>query len=102
MSHLQNHHGPQAAAPLVRSASTFTERELEIVTLIVDGLSNRSIGERLQISPRTVQAHIASAMRKARVHTRTQLAVGVLRDGIVLLVPRPVEPPAVLVTGVAA
>jgi len=101
MSQHETHQGPQAAAPLNPPAS-FTERELEIVTLIVDGLSNRSIGERLQISPRTVQAHIASAMRKARVNTRTQLAVGVLRDGIVLLVPRAVGPPVVLVSGAAA
>lgn len=90
---------PQVAsredASLDPVATPLTARELEIVRLVVDGLSNRAIAERLGISPRTVQAHIATAMRKTRVYTRTQLAVSVLREGLVQLVcASPGTPPA--------
>lgn len=62
-----------------------TARELEIVVLVVDGLSNREIGDRLAISARTVQSHLAATMRKLRANTRTQVAVAALRAGLVAI-----------------
>jgi DNA-binding NarL/FixJ family response regulator len=72
---------PGGRAPL-------TTREVEIVTLVVDGLTNPEIGRRLHISSRTVQSHVAAAMRKVEARSRTQLAVTALRAGVV-----PLDPP---------
>jgi DNA-binding NarL/FixJ family response regulator len=65
-----------------------TAREVEIVTLVVDGLTNPEIGKRLHISSRTVQSHVAAAMRKLEARSRTQLAVTALRVGVVPLDPQ--------------
>ena len=51
-----------------------TEREMEVLTILVDGLSNKDIGARLYLSPKTVEKHVASLMDKLEVRTRTQLA----------------------------
>jgi DNA-binding NarL/FixJ family response regulator len=50
-----------------------TARELEVLTLLADGLSNREIGERLYLSHRTVERHIANLTTKAGVERRSQL-----------------------------
>lgn len=73
----------------VDTSGGLSERERQVLTLIVDGLSNQEIGERLGVSPRTVQGHVASAMRKTTTRTRTQLAVHALRAGLV-----PLHPPS--------
>jgi DNA-binding NarL/FixJ family response regulator len=64
-----------------------TAREIEVVALVVDGLTNPEIGVRLHISSRTVQSHVAAAMRKLGARSRTQLAVMALRSGVVPLQP---------------
>ena len=48
-----------------------TKREIEIVKLIGQGLSNNQIGERLFISPRTVRTHIDNIMTKTDSENRT-------------------------------
>lgn len=58
-------------------------RELEILQLLVQGLSNFEIGERLFISKDTVRTHIHHMMRKLAAADRTDIAVKALRDGIV-------------------
>lgn len=68
-----------------RGGPILTARELEIVVLVVDGLSNREIGDRLAISARTVQSHLAATMRKLRATSRTQVAVAALRAGLVAI-----------------
>jgi DNA-binding NarL/FixJ family response regulator len=65
-----------------------TPRELEVVRLVVEGLTNEAIAERLTLSPRTVQSHVARAAKKLGVRTRTQLAVAVLRTKLVPLEPK--------------
>lgn len=65
-----------------RTASLST-REVEVVQLVADGLKNHQIAERLGLSPRTVQAHIANALEKTGTSSRTQLAVLGMREGIV-------------------
>jgi len=74
---------PTTAAP----AASLTGRELEVVSLVIEGLSNKEIAEELSISSRTVQAHVARAMRKLEAQSRTQLAVFALRAGLVPLFP---------------
>ena len=50
-----------------------TGREREILYLTIEGLSSTQVGERLSISPRTVEAHRAHIMNKLGVHSLSQL-----------------------------
>jgi len=49
------------------------------VDLVVEGLSNPQIGERLFVSPRTVQTHVAHVFTKLEVSSRAQLAAEAAR-----------------------
>ncbi len=51
-----------------------TERELEVLAILADGLSNKEIGTRLYLSPKTIEKHVASLMDKLEVRSRAQLA----------------------------
>lgn len=66
-----------AVTPALRQAGEtlpFTDRELEIVMLIREGLPNRAIAERLTLSIRTVESHIFRAMKKTGTTSREELA----------------------------
>jgi DNA-binding CsgD family transcriptional regulator len=58
-------------------------RELEVVRLVVTGLTNPEIGRALSRSPKTVAAQLNSAMRKLGVSSRTAVAVSATQAGIV-------------------
>jgi DNA-binding NarL/FixJ family response regulator len=60
-----------------------TERELEILTLIVGGCSNAQIADRLYITIGTVKTHVRNILNKLSVDDRTQAAVLALRSGLV-------------------
>lgn len=60
-----------------------TERELEVLALIVEGLSNPQIAERLVITRATAKAHVHSILQKLYVADRTQAAVYAMREGLV-------------------
>lgn len=60
-----------------------SQRELEVLQLMVEGLSNPEIGERLYLSPNTVKTHIRGIMNKLAVDDRVQAAVVALRAGLV-------------------
>ncbi|CCI31884.1 response regulator [Microcystis sp. T1-4] len=60
-----------------------TERELEILDLIVAGCSNAEIAERLYITIGTVKTHVRNLLNKLSVDDRTQAAVLALRSGLV-------------------
>jgi DNA-binding NarL/FixJ family response regulator len=66
-----------AEEPLV-----FTEREREVLHLLVSGRSNREIGCALGIEERTVKAHVAKLMRKAGVANRIALSVYALKHSL--------------------
>lgn len=77
-------------ANAIRRASTqkprtdlLTARELEIVSGIVAGESNREIAARLSISLQTVKHHLTSVFDKTGVSTRLELALCAIRHGIV-------------------
>lgn len=57
-----------------------TERELEVARLMIEGLSNREIAERLFVSVRTVESHLASARRKTGSANRTRLLLWLTGD----------------------
>lgn len=60
-----------------------TERELEILELIVAGCSNAEIAEKLYITIGTVKTHVRSILNKLCANDRTQAAVRALRSGLV-------------------
>ncbi|MBP6746024.1 response regulator transcription factor [bacterium] len=65
------------------NSSTLTDRELEVLTLVVEGLSNQEIAERLILSTETIKTHMRHLMEKLSVSDRTQAAVKALRTGLV-------------------
>jgi DNA-binding NarL/FixJ family response regulator len=60
-----------------------TDREREVLTLIGEGLPNKLIARRLEISEKTVKAHATSAFRRIGVDDRTQAALWARRNGLV-------------------
>lgn len=60
-----------------------TAREMEVLKLIVDGLSNPEIAEKLVITKATAKAHVHSILQKLCVDDRTQAAVLAMRQGFV-------------------
>jgi len=73
---------PDATAALMKTRARSTElgqdlsgRELEVLALLVEGMSNREIGQRLKISPATVKHHVSACMSKLRAANRAQAAV---------------------------
>jgi two-component system, NarL family, response regulator LiaR len=60
-----------------------TERELEILDLIVAGCSNSDIAEKLYITVGTVKTHVRNILNKLCVDDRTQAAVRALRSGLI-------------------
>jgi DNA-binding NarL/FixJ family response regulator len=64
---------------------SLTNRELEVLTLIVSGKSNRDIGNQLAISEATVKTHINNILSKLGVSDRTQAATTAIQRGIVAL-----------------
>ena len=60
-----------------------SDRELEVLKLIVDGKSNQEIGEKLFVTLATVKTHVRSILNKLSVDDRTQAAVKAMRQGLV-------------------
>ncbi len=52
-----------------------TTREADVLRLVAEGLANREIAARLHVSPRTVEKHVESLLRKTSARSRTQLVV---------------------------
>lgn len=85
---------PRVAARLIREVqgarnvdpNPFTElsdREMEVLRLIANGLSNAKIAEQLVISEKTVKGHVSNILGKLHLADRTQAAVYAWREGIV-------------------
>ena len=54
-----------------------TAREIEVATLVAEGLTNTSIATRLSVAPRTAEAHVENIRRKLQVRSRAQIAAWV-------------------------
>lgn len=65
------------------AAYPLTERELEVLQLIVEGCSNAVIAEKLYITVGTVKTHVRNILNKLCADDRTQAAVRALRSGLV-------------------
>jgi NarL family two-component system response regulator LiaR len=71
---------PVAAPPLTGS---LTDREVEVLNLVAEGLSNTDIAARLVISENTVKSHVSNILSKLHLADRTQAAVYAWRKGLV-------------------
>jgi DNA-binding NarL/FixJ family response regulator len=88
---------PEIAAKVVRQMSrqrptgggeqgeTLTGREIEVLRLAARGMTNREIGQALEISHRTVQGHLASIYGKLAVSSRTEAVTEALRRGWIVI-----------------
>ena len=66
-----------------REDLNITRRELEILELVAQGLSNREIAEKLFISPRTCETHRANLLAKLGLNTQTDLVRFAIRKGLI-------------------
>lgn len=80
---------PAAAERLVRevrapdSPEALTDRELEVLKLVAQGLSNRQIALQLSLSDKTVKTHVSNILGKLNLLSRTQAALFAVRAGLV-------------------
>ncbi len=78
---LELHHPP--SAPL--TTDPLTDREVEVLRLIAQGLSNREIAVRLVVTERTVCRHVSNILDKLHLASRTQAALYALKEGLASL-----------------
>jgi len=72
--------GPRAATR--SNPAGLTARELEVLTLLAEGLANARIASRLFLSPKTVDHHISAVLTKLNVHSRAEAVSAAHRLGI--------------------
>jgi two-component system nitrate/nitrite response regulator NarL len=74
--------GDQAPTPLIEE---LTPRELEVLQLLAEGLPNKAIARRLDISEHTVKFHVNAILGKLGAQSRTEAVVRATRVGLILL-----------------
>ena len=81
---------PEAAQSLVETTNLppppgldLTEREREVLTLMIEGLNNVQIAGRLTVSPSTIKSHVSNILSKLGVASRTEAVALALRNQIV-------------------
>jgi NarL family two-component system response regulator LiaR len=72
----------QAAAQPPKPGLDLTERECEVLTLMIEGLNNTQIAGRLNVSPSTIKSHVSSILSKLGVASRTEAVTLALRNRI--------------------
>ena len=72
-----------AKTPGDHSHEDLTDREMEVLQCIAEGMSNINIATRLNISEKTVKSHVSNLLSKLYLTDRTQAAVYAWREGIV-------------------
>lgn len=65
------------------SSSPLSVREIDVLRLVVEGMSNQEIAEKLHLSVETIKTHMRHIMEKLAVTDRTQAAVKAMREGLV-------------------
>lgn len=73
----------QDKAKAAKNKYGLTKKELEVLSLIVDGLSNQEIAQKLVVSLSTTKAHVHSILQKLYLSDRTKAAITALKEGLV-------------------
>jgi DNA-binding NarL/FixJ family response regulator len=63
------------------TVEALTEREIEVLRLVAQGLTNKAVGQALRISDRTVQGHLANIYGKLNVSSRTEAVTEAFKQG---------------------
>lgn len=74
--------GRPTAVPQASDQSELSRRELDVLRLVADGLSNKEIGSRLSITEGTVKNHVHNALAKLGMDNRIQAAAYIVRNGL--------------------
>lgn len=72
----------QRASDLPPTDEPLTQREMDVLRLVAQGLSNQEISERLVIGEGTVRTHVSNILAKLHLANRTQAALYALREGL--------------------
>ncbi|MFB2935657.1 LuxR C-terminal-related transcriptional regulator [Aerosakkonemataceae cyanobacterium BLCC-F154] len=72
-------------SPVSGTDASLSDRELQIIELVADGLTNDKIAEKLQISKRTVDNHISNILEKTKTKNRVALVRWALQWGKVCI-----------------
>jgi NarL family two-component system response regulator LiaR len=82
---------PEAAQALVQAANQppvrgldLTEREREVLALMIEGLNNTQIAAKLSVSPSTIKSHVSNILSKLGVSSRTEAVTLALRQKLVV------------------
>ncbi len=73
----------QAAGQPPKPGLNLTERERAVLILMVEGLNNTQIAEKLGVSPSTIKSHVSNILDKLDVSSRTEAVTLALRNGLV-------------------
>lgn len=79
--HQQAEPTPSATQP--RAAGILSERELEVLRMVADGQTNRTVGEHLGLSALTVKSHLARIARKLGCGDRAEMVAHAIRNGYI-------------------
>ena len=80
---LQELASPAAERP--PTPEPLTQREVEVLQLVAQGLDNQEIADKLVISEATVRTHVSNILGKLQLASRTQAALYALREGLATL-----------------
>ncbi len=76
---------PQRNGSTLALAEELTDRELEVLELLAEGIGNREIGARLGISEHTVKFHISSILGKLSASNRTEAVAHGIKHGLIIV-----------------
>jgi len=82
VTELSRAHGAEQEDPELAKIKTLTDREREVISLICEGLANKTIARRLMISDTTVRHHLTSIFSKLDLESRLELVIYAYRNGL--------------------
>jgi len=78
-------HSPDVTPLQVPGNVELTPTELKVVQLVAQGLANREIAAKLNVSQRTIESHVSNMLHKTGLHNRTELTQWAIESNIIFL-----------------